>query len=354
MSKDAFFSSLLREASVKRRKENIIAVVPEGGFREGGFRGNTKAAFLIFSRLIKEKQYDWKVCFISSDRDKSLLNKHGFFCLSTSGDKGEAADLLLRAKYVIFGNHDWQDIDSWFWQSCRFDAIKIQLWHGIPAKQVAYEVITQQSDMYKIASWAYEILGYDYCVTESPAVCSMYSKAFPSSTLLPFGSSRNDLLIRDDYSDMLFLGYDTYLVNHLNGEKSSKRIILVAPTFREPNYKDRKFYLFITLAEKLAQEKDVCVVIKLHPWHVYFHEHDLRRFKHLEVLHRNIIVVDPESDIHPLLKLVDTLVTDYSSVAYDFVITNKPIIYFRPDHDQYWESRDKPTSELYRYMKKIR
>lgn len=342
MSKDAFFSSLLREASTKRKKENIIAVVPEGGFR-----GNTKAAFLILSELIKRKRLDWKACWISSDGEMDLLVRNNFFSLSRDKERNAAADLFMRAKYVLYGTHALQDIDSWFWQSCRSSAKTIQLWHGIPAKQIAFELQKNMKNSYRFAGMASDCLSYDYCIPESPAVCSSYAKAFPSSILLPFGASRNDFLVRDDYDDLLYLGFDKNLLNKLKNIRNGSRIVLLSPTYREAGYSEEWFCVFIGLIERLAERSDCFVIVKLHPVHLVNHKEDSIKLKKLESKCERVFVASPNSDIYPYLKLADVLITDYSSVITDFLITGRPIVYFRPDEESYWKTRDKPMLSLY-------
>jgi CDP-glycerol glycerophosphotransferase len=55
----------------------------------------------------------------------------------------------------------------------------------------------------------------------------------------------------------------------------------------------------------------------------------------------NILVVDSQTDPYPLLQLSDSLITDYSSIYFDFLLTKKPIIFFPYDYEEYLvESRE--------------
>ncbi|RMX11135.1 hypothetical protein EBQ34_10785 [Vandammella animalimorsus] len=342
MSKDAFFSSLLREASQRRRKENIIAVVPEGGFR-----GNTKAAYLILSRLIQQQRLDWQVCWISSDRDKAMLSGLGMHSLSRDADRNQAADLYMRARYVLFGTHNFQDVDSWFWQSCRDGACKVQLWHGIPAKQVAYEMHEQMDNPYAFAGMASDSLSYDYCVIESPASWALYRKAFPSATFLPLGSPRNDLLVRDDYADLLLIGMEQAARERLEQARRHSRIALLCPTYREARYHRESFMRWLELAERIARHKHWSVTVKLHPFHEQLHPEDIAAFKQASQQHGNIVLASANDDIQPYLKLSDALISDYSSVVADYLITGKPVLYFRPDEAQYWATRKRPVQPAF-------
>ena len=55
----------------------------------------------------------------------------------------------------------------------------------------------------------------------------------------------------------------------------------------------------------------------------------------MELQSKYIKVINPEYDPYPLLKLIDVLITDYSSIYFDFMLTNKPIIFFPYDLEEY-------------------
>jgi CDP-glycerol glycerophosphotransferase (TagB/SpsB family) len=55
---------------------------------------------------------------------------------------------------------------------------------------------------------------------------------------------------------------------------------------------------------------------------------------HIEKL-SNIRILDNEIDIYPLLPLTDCLITDYSSVCFDYALLRKPIIFYPFDYDDY-------------------
>ena len=49
----------------------------------------------------------------------------------------------------------------------------------------------------------------------------------------------------------------------------------------------------------------------------------------------NIIMYDNSKDIQPLLKLSDVLITDYSSVYVDYLLLDRPVIFFPYDYEKY-------------------
>ena len=50
-------------------------------------------------------------------------------------------------------------------------------------------------------------------------------------------------------------------------------------------------------------------------------------------------MIDNNEDVMPWLGVADILISDYSSVMFDFMITKKPIIRFTFDKSEYLESR---------------
>ena len=49
----------------------------------------------------------------------------------------------------------------------------------------------------------------------------------------------------------------------------------------------------------------------------------------------NVIHYDPTADVYPALADVDLLVTDYSSIYFDFLLLDRPIVFFANDLDLY-------------------
>ena len=72
------------------------------------------------------------------------------------------------------------------------------------------------------------------------------------------------------------------------------------------------------------------LILKLHPFVKQFQE------KHIPSKgFRNIYFHSTDGDIYPLLKYTDILITDYSSIFFDFLLLNRPIIFFDYDFKEY-------------------
>jgi len=113
---------------------------------------------------------------------------------------------------------------------------------------------------------------------------------------------------------------------------NKNKVILYLPTFRSNREFDYFSYNFY--AEKwqeMLEEKQYYLVIKLHPNRGYEDNNYLRKFGQYSRIKFNTV----DEDVYDLLLKTDLLLTDYSSVANDFSVTEKPILFFAPDYEQY-------------------
>lgn len=139
------------------------------------------------------------------------------------------------------------------------------------------------------------------------------------------GTPRNDLLFEK-----------TDRINNKIKDKfkidRNKKIVLYAPTFRKDN--DLTIYnldysqIMNRLSEKFGGEW--IFLVKLHP-------HLISKSKEL-VCGNNVLDVTTYDDIQELLGVADILVSDYSSLIFDFVFTERPCFLYVPDLDKYIKS----------------
>ena len=155
-----------------------------------------------------------------------------------------------------------------------------------------------------------------------------------------------------DRSNAVYTGFARF--DHLVDESSGKRQILVMPTFRRylnyiNNFESTDYYhkwnSFLNNKEliKYLEEKDIKLVF-------YPHYEIQKWIHHFRIKSKKIIIAKKEEyDVQKLLKESNLLVTDYSSVAFDFAYLNKKVLYYQFDQDQY---RNKHYSEGYFDYKK--
>ena len=114
-----------------------------------------------------------------------------------------------------------------------------------------------------------------------------------------------------------------------------KRVYAYMPTFRGAVQRGRTnkndIYLLFFLYELDRQlTDDEVLYISIHP--LARSKVDFRQFKHIKVFPRNY-------ETYEFLNIADVLITDYSSVFFDFACTRKKIVLFPYDKEDYWSSR---------------
>lgn len=168
----------------------------------------------------------------------------------------------------------------------------------------------------------------DYLFSPSPFVLSMLPNALTrSAKKFITGYSRNDLFYRDiPDSD---ISSDKEAVNRARENRSrGLRNVLYAPTFRRGLSEfDLETILDLeTLVTKLNEE-GMKLFVSLHPKY-----RNIFRKK----LHDQVCFV-LESDIYPFLKEVDLLITDYSSSYTDYLLLDRPVLFYPFDLKEYSE-----------------
>ena len=111
-------------------------------------------------------------------------------------------------------------------------------------------------------------------------------------------------------------------------ELKNKKILLYAPTFRDDEFDVKNIHLDIVAMKKQLSE-DYHLLLNLHP------AVKLTGFKNDGF----VTNVSGSFEINSLLAAADILITDYSSIPFEFSILNKPMIFFPYDLNDYEKSR---------------
>lgn len=188
----------------------------------------------------------------------------------------------------------------------------LQMWHGIPLKRLN-----------KLTT-----VSYDYLVSTSHFVNeTTLSKVINAKEYKDFGYPRNDLFLKEshDVYDLLFCDQTIYTFAKERFGTHHK-IILYMPTHRESSKAGKIPLNFETLNAFLYQHS-ATLIVKLHPF--------VQELYEKENIYSNILFHTTHGDVYPLLKYTDILITDYSSVYFDFLLLNCPIIFFDYDKEEY-------------------
>jgi teichoic acid ribitol-phosphate primase len=172
---------------------------------------------------------------------------------------------------------------------------------------------------------------YDVCLVSSERFIPHYADAFalPADRFTArIGIPRTDPLL-----DPAWRERTEAEVRARHGLTDGRRIVLYAPTFRGERTTEARFAAGLDL-ELVARELGDThrLLLRLHPF--------IRDRVELAAAHRDVVIdASDDPDIHPLMLVADALVTDYSSVIFEYSLLDRPMAFFAPDHAAYERER---------------
>lgn len=226
---------------------------------------------------------------------------------------------LARAKYFINNVNYTEE------QRIKRDGqIELQTMHGTPLKTLGFEVLDDWNDRtYNAVKRKNN--NWDYLLVPSDWVANYAKKVF----------SVNPVVINSGYprNDKLFKVYS-------NDEKSSikkrlniplnKKIIAYTPTWHSRGDIPISNYLDVESFYDAIPE-DTFVVLKNHHYESWTGLS--------EEFNDKFAYADTSASIEELYIISDALITDYSSVMFDYILLNKPMIFYAFDYDFYTSNR---------------
>jgi CDP-ribitol ribitolphosphotransferase len=116
-----------------------------------------------------------------------------------------------------------------------------------------------------------------------------------------------------------------------------KKVILFAPTYRGLRAEDAAYNFDMLDPDRLyeALGDDYVFVLKWHPATYNNLKREEKSVYHLEKYNNFFLDLSQERDINDLLLVADVMITDYSSVIFDYFLCHKPIIYYTFDLEEY-------------------
>lgn len=207
----------------------------------------------------------------------------------------------------------------------------LQTWHGTPLKKMQHdqEQIEGRDEGY-LARVTHAKNQWSALVSPSPYATKAFRSAFQyNGPVLELGYPRNDVFYTDDLDERI------EDIRHKLNIPDGKSVILYTPTFRDNEKKGKKFVrknkINFRIFERRLGENYVLLIRE----HVVV----ASKLKIPEEFRHNIINVSNYPNVQELMIASDMLVTDYSSVMFDYVNTNKPIYFYCYDLDEYNKMR---------------
>jgi CDP-glycerol glycerophosphotransferase len=246
----------------------------------------------------------------------------------------EHYEALANARYVVANDH----FPDWFRR--RDDQTCVQTWHGTPLKRLGFDVSAMHKTKRRFEShWAEQERNWQYVVSPNAFATPIMRHAYRlDGEMLETGYPRNDVLARADRDAA------TQALRARLGIPEGVRTVLYAPTYRDHVIDRRgRYRLDLNLdVDRLraAVGEDTVILFR----------------KHHYVLDPVPVTADGfvrDVSAYPdgteLLLAADVLVTDYSSMMFDYANTGRPMLFFTYDLDVY---RDEVRGFYFDFIKR--
>ncbi len=196
----------------------------------------------------------------------------------------------------------------------------IQLWHsGGLLKKMGYDTLDDIPKSYKGNATA----NYDLVTVSAPVCVNYWKKALrlPAGITKPLGLPRTDIYFDKKWTDKCRARFEK-----IYPEAKGKRVVLYAPSFSGNAATPKAPGLDMGLEKAFANLNDVFLIVRPHP---------LMRRVYPQYFDKRYKAISTDR----LLPVTDLLITDYSSILFDYSIFRKPFIMFCPDIEEYEKNR---------------
>ncbi|PRP55568.1 CDP-glycerol glycerophosphotransferase family protein [Bacillus halotolerans] len=314
------YSIVFRIIGLLPRNERLIIFESYSGKQ---FSCNPRA---IFEYLEENKdKYDYQLFWSIDKRNKDLFENLDVNYLRRFSLKW--LWYMATAKYWITNSR------LPLWIPKPRNTTYVQTWHGTPLKKLANDMDEVHmpgttTEQYK-KNFLKEASKWDYLISPNAYSTEVFRSAFQfKKEIIESGYPRNDVLYAKN-KDVII----KKIKRKLNID-DNKKIILYAPTWRDNEFYGvgkYKFNLQLDL-EALNNEFQNSAVFLLRMHYLVRENFDLQKYSHF------VKDVSLYQDIRDLYLISDILITDYSSVFFDFSNLKKPMLFYTYDLENY---RDK-------------
>lgn len=238
--------------------------------------------------------------------------------------------IQLRAGVVFFTHTIHTDLNS----SCvSWNTKRVQMWHGIPLKKIGFDDSFTTSKIRKSKLYRLTINDINsYVLSSGNVVSRIFKSAFdePLEKMVETGFPRNDVFFSKKHQTM-----------------NVKYNVLYMPTLRAGygatfNLLDKRYNFDFKRVDSFLRENNITLTLRIHP----ANKPDEKMVELIEA--SESITMSTSDDVYDEIGMYDCLITDYSSIMFDFALSHKPIIfaafdikdYLRDDREMYFNYKE--------------
>ncbi|WP_066065385.1 CDP-glycerol glycerophosphotransferase family protein [Neobacillus soli] len=211
------------------------------------------------------------------------------------------------------------------------EQVYVNTWHGTPLKSMGFDIPGSPAHSQNVVR---NFLSADYLLSPNEHTTNMFLNSYKlnglyNGEIIQEGYPRIDLTLNTDQET-----FKSFLAGLALNLDKNKQTILYGPTWKGSNISKAKNDMFQIISDmthlKAQVGEEYNLFIKVHP----FLYEQAKQFDEI----KDILIPD-FVDTNELLSMVDLLITDYSSIFFDYLVTNKPVLFYIWDYDDYNEER---------------
>ncbi len=283
----------------------------------------------IYKYMQEHNEYDdYKYIWAFKDPEKYKYLENNKNTKVVKSNSKEFEECLKKAKYWIFnyraGDHQYPKKNQVF----------VQCWHGTPLKKLGYDLkgthnaMNSEEEIHK--KYKVDAKKFKYIISPSKFASEKFISAWNlektnmTNKVLEKGYPRNDFLYNFKEDDVKRIKQELNIPD-------DKKVILYAPTWRDDQHQAGIGYTYKTevdfdiLQKNLEQE----YVLLFRAHYLVANSFEFDKYKGF------IYNVSEVDDINELYIISDILVTDYSSVFFDYANLKRPMLFYMYDFEKY-------------------
>lgn len=297
-------------------------------FEAFGGRNYTCSPKAIYEKMLTMKEFkDYTFVWSFIDPSKHEVKKDKRLKIIKSKSK-EYYKYMSISKYWIVNSIIEEGITK------KKNQIYVQCWHGTPLKRLRYDIVVNGASLNSVEEIRkrndIDAKKFDYFISPSKYCTEKFTSAFNLKAL-----GKENIIIEEGYprNDFLFnkTKKDIDAIKKKLGLPLDKKVIFYLPTFRDNQHTSGVGYTyklgidFDSLKKKFSKE----YVILFSPHYFIENSIDLTKYKGF------IYNVARYDEINELYLVSDIIMTDYSSVFFDYANLKRPMLFYMYDIDDY-------------------
>ena len=325
-------NTLFAMKNVRYRANGVSVKVDEKLMIFGAYNGKSYACSpkAVYEYMIGQEQFrEYKFIWIFDKPEEYKFLEENPNTRVINIRSKECEKYLHMAKYWIF---NFRAQDHWIPSK---EQVYVQCWHGTPLKRLGYDITNSDNAMNSVgeirSKYRTDTKRLKYLISPCKFVTEKFSSAWnlkeygKENAILEVGYPRNDFLSTYKAEDI------AAIKKSLNLDNCDKKIILYAPTWRDNQHDAEAGYVYDNPVDfdYLRKELEDEYIILFRAHYLVADNFD---FKAYEGFVYNVSEYD---DINELYIIADLLITDYSSVFFDYAILERPMFFYMYDMEEY-------------------